>query len=131
MGKPGKFVMLAAFAVFASSSSAWAQDIVSVRSGLIHHIEGAVTLEGKPVRVGNARFPTMAAGEVLEVQRGYAEVLLTPGAFHLQSPPSLVISRFLVAFHLRIGIIRTSDVFSRTGAGKILCGLLYHQVFFR
>jgi len=81
MGKPGKFVMLAAFAVFASSSSAWAQDIVSVRSGLIHHIEGAVTLEGKPVRVGNARFPTMAAGEVLEVQRGYAEVLLTPGAF--------------------------------------------------
>jgi len=81
MGKPGKFVMLAAFAVFASSSSAWAQDIVSVRSGLIHHIEGAVTLEGKPVRVGNARFPTMAAGEVLDVQRGYAEVLLTPGAF--------------------------------------------------
>jgi hypothetical protein len=77
MGKPGSVVVLAVCAV----SCAWGQDIVSVRSGLIHHIEGSATLEGQPVRLGNARFPVMASGEVLEVQRGYAEVLLTPGAF--------------------------------------------------
>jgi hypothetical protein len=66
--------------LFLLAPAGWGQDIVSARSGLIHHIEGTVRLEGQPVEIGNARFPVIAKGEVLSVQEGYAEILLTPGA---------------------------------------------------
>jgi len=59
----------------------WAQDIVSARSGLVHHVEGDAKLDGKPLQFSNSRFPIAGVGQVLEIERGFAEVLLTPGAF--------------------------------------------------
>jgi len=59
----------------------WAQDVISVRSGLIHRVEGKVTLAGKPVILDNSRFPIAGVGQTLEVSSGFVEVLLTPGAF--------------------------------------------------
>lgn len=76
MQKPGLLIVLAAF-----SSTVWAQDIVSAKSGLIHHLVGEARIGEKPVEFGNARFPVMAVGDVLNVTSGFAEVLLTPGAF--------------------------------------------------
>jgi len=59
----------------------WAQDVISVRSGLIHRVQGQVTLAGKPVILDNSRFPIAGIGQTLEVSTGFVEVLLTPGAF--------------------------------------------------
>ena len=59
----------------------WAQDVISVRSGLIHRVEGHATLAGKQVILDNSRFPIAGIGQILEVESGFVEVLLTPGAF--------------------------------------------------
>lgn len=66
-------------AVIASALSA--QNVISARSGLIHYVEGVVTLNGEPVVVKAAVFPDMKEGQELRTQLGRAELLLSPGAF--------------------------------------------------
>ncbi len=68
-------------AILLGSSSLWGQSAISARSGMIHYIEGAVLLGGKPVEVKFAEFPQVQNGEVLATEEGRAEVLLTPGVF--------------------------------------------------
>ncbi len=63
------------------ASFAAAQHVVSFRSGLIHYVEGRVTLDGSPVSVKPGDFPRMRDSSVLETTLGRAEVLLTPGTF--------------------------------------------------
>jgi hypothetical protein len=61
------------------TSSAWAQSVISAHSGVIHFVEGQVTLEGQPVQPKFAEFPDVKNGQTLAAQDGRAEVLLTPG----------------------------------------------------
>src|ERR1700683_307617 len=61
------------------ASSAWAQQVISAHSGVIHFVEGQVTLEGQPVQPKFGEFPDVKNGQTLATQDGRAEVLLTPG----------------------------------------------------
>jgi hypothetical protein len=62
-----------------SASSAWAQQVVSAHSGVIHFVEGQVTLEGQTVQPKFGEFPDVKNGQTLATQDGRAEVLLNPG----------------------------------------------------
>lgn len=73
-------LILAGLAV--SGTPARAQAVISVRSGVIHYFEGAVTLDGQPLVAHLGKFPTMSDGAELRTSNGgKAEVLLTPGVF--------------------------------------------------
>jgi hypothetical protein len=60
---------------------ALAQQVISVKSGMVHYVQGDVKLDGKPVEVrfGQSMFDSIKEGGVLETARGRAEVLLSPG----------------------------------------------------
>lgn len=75
--------MRGAIAVFAllAMPAAWSQLMVSARSGMIHHVEGNVTMAGEQVVIQTGSFPEVKVGETLETRAGRAEVLLTPGVF--------------------------------------------------
>jgi hypothetical protein len=75
-------------AVLATALSA--QNVISARSGLIHYVEGKVTLNGEQVVVKAAQFPEMKGGQELRTELGRAEVLLSPGAFLRLSEDSAV-----------------------------------------
>ncbi len=62
-------------------SPAWAQQAISARSGMIHYVEGDVTINGSAIHPKFAEFPEVKNGELLSTQEGRAEVLLTPGVF--------------------------------------------------
>jgi hypothetical protein len=70
-----------AVSVLACASAAFGQQVISARSGLIHYVEGRVTLDGKPVEVKIASFTDMKDNSELRSEDGRAEVLLNPGAF--------------------------------------------------
>src|SRR5271165_5519225 len=61
------------------TSSAWAQQVISARSGVIHFVEGQVTLEGTLVQPKFAEFPDVKNGQTLAAEDGRAEVLMNPG----------------------------------------------------
>jgi FecR protein len=61
------------------TSSAWAQQVISAHSGVIHLVEGQVTLDGTPVQPKFAEFPDVKNGQTLASQDGRAEVLMNPG----------------------------------------------------
>jgi hypothetical protein len=61
------------------STSAWGQQVISAHSGVIHFVEGTVTLDGQPVHPKFAEFPDVKNGQTLAAEDGRAEVLLTPG----------------------------------------------------
>jgi hypothetical protein len=61
------------------ASSAWAQQVISAHSGVIHFVEGQVTLDGQPIAPKFAEFPDVKNGQTLAAEDGRAEVLLTPG----------------------------------------------------
>lgn len=66
------------------SASIWAQDVVAVKAGLVHHVEGDVYLDDvklqqmKPEQLF-AKPPQMKEGSLLRTVDGRAEVLLSPG----------------------------------------------------
>lgn len=60
---------------------AWSQAIISAHSGIIHYVEGEITLDGNAVHPKFAEFPDVKAGQLLAAGEGRAEILLTPGVF--------------------------------------------------
>jgi hypothetical protein len=58
-----------------------AQNVVSMRAGLIHVAEGDVFLNDQAIHPKITEFPTLKDGEVLRTEEGRAEVLLAPGSF--------------------------------------------------
>lgn len=66
------------------TAGAWAQDVVAVKAGLVHHVEGDVYLDDaklaqmKPEQLF-AKPPQMKDGALLRTVDGRAEVLLSPG----------------------------------------------------
>jgi hypothetical protein len=61
------------------ANSAWAQQVISAHSGVIHFVEGQVSLDGKTIQPKFAEFPDVKNGQTLAAEDGRAEVLLTPG----------------------------------------------------
>ena len=66
---------------FAFAAGAGAQAVISAHSGVIHYVEGDVTIDGAAVHPKFAEFPDVKSGQVLATEEGRAEVLLTPGVF--------------------------------------------------
>jgi hypothetical protein len=64
-----------------TTSAAFAQYVISARSGLIHYTEGKVFLDEKLTASKAAEFPDMKDGQVLRTELGRAEVLFSPGVF--------------------------------------------------
>jgi hypothetical protein len=58
---------------------AWGED--QPRPGTVNYVEGAASLEGRPLRQKDLGSLAMDAGEVLSTAQGKAEILLTPGVF--------------------------------------------------
>jgi hypothetical protein len=73
-------VLPLALAVF-GAASAWSQSIISAHSGVIHYVEGQVSVDGKAVQPKFAEFPDVRTGQTLAAEDGRAEILLTPGVF--------------------------------------------------
>lgn len=69
---------------------AWSQMAISVRSGLLHHVEGQAELDGTPVTPKPGEFPMVNPGSTLATRDGKAEILLAPGAFLRLAPNTSV-----------------------------------------
>jgi len=54
---------------------------ISAKPGVVNYVEGNISLNGQTVSPGELRSTTLNAGDVLSVNTGKAEVLLTPGVF--------------------------------------------------
>ena len=65
----------------AIAGAAYAQAVVSTRSGVVHYFEGSVSIDGAPLEARLGRFATLNDGGVLRTEKGRAEILLTPGVF--------------------------------------------------
>jgi len=60
----------------------------SVRPGSLNYVEGQVSSNGQPIDLHEVGHFALRAGQSLETGNGYAEVLLTPGAFLRIGPNS-------------------------------------------
>lgn len=69
-----------AFTVLAGSS-AFAQQVISAHSGVIHLVEGKAYLDDKIVETKFGQFPDIKNGQEFRTEQGRAEILLTPGVF--------------------------------------------------
>lgn len=58
-----------------------AQSVISAHSGVVHYIEGDVSIDGTPIHPKFAEFPDVKAGQLVATGEGRAEILLTPGVF--------------------------------------------------
>ncbi len=58
---------------------ALAQPVVSARAGLVSYIEGPVSVDGQPISVTLDHVVQMKDGQVLQTERGLAEMFLSPG----------------------------------------------------
>jgi hypothetical protein len=77
-----RFSFAAVTAAFALSGvSAFGQDVISARSGLVHYVEGDVSIDGQPVADRNGTFSEVKKDAELATAMGRAEILLTPGVF--------------------------------------------------
>lgn len=64
-----------------TAASAFGQNVISAKSGLVHYIEGDVSVDGKPVSDKTGTFSEVKKDGDLTTAMGRAEVLLTPGVF--------------------------------------------------
>jgi hypothetical protein len=70
-----------AFAQLSASPTGNASASQPAGPGTINYVEGQVSLNGQDLTSHSVGAATLGAGQVLDTGNGYAEVLLTPGAF--------------------------------------------------
>ena len=73
--------VVAASALALAGSGLYAQSVISAHSGVLHHFEGDVTVDGKAPQPKSGTFADVKEKQELQTQIGRAEVLLTPGVF--------------------------------------------------
>lgn len=73
-----RFFVCAAAACLAGSLMA--QDVVTAKAGLVHYLEGDITLDGSMLSTRPGKFAEMKKGSILKTLEGRAEVLLAPGS---------------------------------------------------
>jgi hypothetical protein len=66
---------------FVFAAGAWAQSVISAHSGVVHYVEGDVSIDGTPIHPKFAEFPEVKTGQLVATAEGRAEILLTPGVF--------------------------------------------------
>jgi hypothetical protein len=76
-----KSLTLASLALLIIPSAARAQKIVGVKAGILQSIKGEVYLEDKRLKLPQNGHIQMGNGQLLTTKQGYAEVLLSPGAY--------------------------------------------------
>ena len=69
-----------------ASNVAYSQAVISAHSGVIHYVEGEVTIDGTPTdpkftQTPQVKFSELRNNQILETREGRAEILLTPGIF--------------------------------------------------
>jgi FecR protein len=62
-------------------AAAWGQSVISAHSGVIHYIEGQVTVDGAAIHPKSTEFLDVKPDQLLATEDGRAEILLTPGVF--------------------------------------------------
>jgi hypothetical protein len=77
----GRAIVCATVCSLVFAGAAPAQSVISAHSGVIHYVEGDVTIDGTAVHPKFAEFPDVKSGQVLATEEGRVEVLLTPGVF--------------------------------------------------
>ena len=80
MSKPMPVIVVLALTLL-GTGSVWSQSVISAHSGVIHYLEGRVTVDGQIVQPKFAEFPDVKEDQKLSTEDGRAEVLLTPGVF--------------------------------------------------
>ncbi len=65
----------------AITPAAWAQRAISIRAGLIHHVEGEVIVDGRRLDPDSSKLQSLGVGRRLQTKRGRAELVLAPGRF--------------------------------------------------
>ena len=80
---PSKLVFAIIYAVLLSVGGLilQGQSVISAKSGVVHYIEGDVTLDGQIIVPKFAEFPGIQPNQTLATEEGRAEILLTPGVF--------------------------------------------------
>jgi FecR protein len=63
------------------SAAAWGQSVISAHSGVIHYVEGQVTVDGAAIHPKSTEFLDVKPDQLLATEDGRAEILLTPGVF--------------------------------------------------
>ncbi len=76
--------------------------------GTINYVEGQVTLNGQPITPGAAANIVAQPNEAIDTQAGYAEVLLTPGAFLRIGHNSEVVMQSLGLADIQMQVLRGS-----------------------
>ena len=72
---------VAAILALSLAPHAWAQSVISAHSGVVHYIEGDVSIDGTAIHPKFAKFPDVKAGQVVATAEGRAGILPTPGVF--------------------------------------------------
>lgn len=62
-------------------TAASGQSVISAHSGVVHYLEGQVTMDGAAIHPKSTEFPDLKPDHVLATEDGRAEILLTPGVF--------------------------------------------------
>jgi hypothetical protein len=78
---PAKSIGFGAIALVLSATSAFSQQAISARSGMIHYVEGKVFAGNEQLDGKFGNFPQIKENQVVRTEEGRAEVLLTPGVF--------------------------------------------------
>ncbi|MCU1330916.1 MAG: hypothetical protein JWN34_6286 [Bryobacterales bacterium] len=77
----GRRLLVSAAVLAFGATAAFAQSVVSARSGTLHYFDGSVTLNDAAVEQHPGKFPVIPDNGVLRTALGRAEILLTPGVF--------------------------------------------------
>ncbi len=79
--KATAYVVCFALILLGLTGSASGQGVISAKSGLINYTEGNVTLDGEDVVLKAGAITRMRESQVLRMEDGRAELLLSPGVF--------------------------------------------------
>lgn len=82
-----------------------AQQVISLKAGLINLIQGEVKLNDEPIVVRNSRYVEMKNGDLIRTLEGRAEVLLAPGAFIRVSENSAVRMESNSVMNTRVALV--------------------------
>jgi hypothetical protein len=105
-------------AVFLCAATTFGQQMISVRSGLIHYTEGDVTVDGKQVEAKNSEFSSLLTNQELRTTDGRAELLLTPGAFLRVAENSAIRMLSTDLSNTRVEVLQGSALVEVTELGK-------------
>jgi hypothetical protein len=79
--QPVKSVGFGILALALGAGTAFSQQMISARAGMIHYVEGKVFAGDEQLDGKFGNFPQIKENQVVRTEEGRAEVLLTPGVF--------------------------------------------------